>query len=149
MPKNCKAESTQDAQFDAKEMEPIGVNGSVHTARKQHQRKNVPLCVRVVRPVWIGHKHPSAHRLRTAVPLEALDSFIAHASLSRSLYPSFILRLRNQQHMRIYEEGTRNNFVLWRLSHRFAKIAEEQNCPTHESPCWWVRLPHTSPRGQP
>ena len=28
-------------------MGPVDVNGSVHTARRQHQRKNVPICVRV------------------------------------------------------------------------------------------------------
>ncbi len=39
---------------DAKEMEPIDVNGSVHTARKQHQRKNVPICVRVASRVLCG-----------------------------------------------------------------------------------------------
>ncbi len=36
-----------------KEMGPVDVNRSVHTARKQHQRKNVRICARVV-PVWIG-----------------------------------------------------------------------------------------------
>ena len=30
-----------------KQMTPIVVNGSIHTAYKQHQRKNVPICVRV------------------------------------------------------------------------------------------------------
>ncbi len=30
-----------------KQMGPIVINGSVHTACKQHQRKNVPICVRV------------------------------------------------------------------------------------------------------
>ncbi len=43
-----------------KQMGPIDVNGGVHTARKQHQRKNVPICARVAsrvpRPVWIGPK---------------------------------------------------------------------------------------------
>ncbi len=43
-----KAQSTQDARRDAKEMEPIDVKGGVHTACKQHQRKNVPICARVV-----------------------------------------------------------------------------------------------------
>ncbi len=28
-------------------MGPVVVNGSIYTARKQHQRKNVPICVRV------------------------------------------------------------------------------------------------------
>ncbi len=36
------------------QMGPVDVNGGVHTARKQHQRKNVPICARVLRPVWIG-----------------------------------------------------------------------------------------------
>ena len=44
-----KAQSTQDAGRDAlprcKQMGPIDVNGGVHTAGKQHQRKNVPICV--------------------------------------------------------------------------------------------------------
>ncbi len=40
-----KAQSTQDAQRDAKQMEPIDVNVSVHTARKQHQ--SVRICARV------------------------------------------------------------------------------------------------------
>ncbi len=40
-----EAQSTQDAWGDAKG--PVDVNGSVHTARKQHQRKNVPICMRV------------------------------------------------------------------------------------------------------
>ncbi len=39
---------------DAKEMEPIDVNGSVYTACKQHQRKNVPICVRVASRVLCG-----------------------------------------------------------------------------------------------
>ncbi len=38
-------QSTQDAPRYTKEMEPIDVNGSVHTACKQHQRKNVLICV--------------------------------------------------------------------------------------------------------
>ena len=35
-------------------MGPIVINGSVHTAHKQDQRKNVPICV--ARPVWIRPK---------------------------------------------------------------------------------------------
>ncbi len=35
--------STQDAQRNAKQMGPVDVNGSIHTARKQHQR----VCVRI------------------------------------------------------------------------------------------------------
>ena len=35
-------------------MEPIDVNGSVHTARKQHQRKNITICVRVASRVLCG-----------------------------------------------------------------------------------------------
>ncbi len=30
-----------------KQMGPVVVNGSIHTARKQHQRKNVPVCMRI------------------------------------------------------------------------------------------------------
>ena len=30
-----------------KQIGPVVVNGSVHTACKQHQRKNVPICMRV------------------------------------------------------------------------------------------------------
>ena len=29
-------------------MGPIVINGSVHTAREQHQRKNIPICVHIV-----------------------------------------------------------------------------------------------------
>ncbi len=42
-----KAESTQDARCNAKEMGPIDVNAGVPTAHKQQQRKNIPICVRV------------------------------------------------------------------------------------------------------
>ena len=49
-----EAQSTQDAQRDTKEMEPIDVNGSVHTAHKQHQRKNVLICMRVTSRVLCG-----------------------------------------------------------------------------------------------
>ncbi len=31
------------------QMGPVFVNGSVHTARKQHQRENVPICMHVDR----------------------------------------------------------------------------------------------------
>ncbi len=35
------------------QMEPVDVNGGVHTARKQHQRKNVQICVHVAsRVLW-------------------------------------------------------------------------------------------------
>ena len=37
-----------------KQMGPIDVNGGVHTARKQHQRKNILICTCIPRPVWIG-----------------------------------------------------------------------------------------------
>ncbi len=38
-----------------KQMGPVDVNGGVHTACKQHQRKNIPICTRcILRPVWIG-----------------------------------------------------------------------------------------------
>ena len=43
-----KASSAQDAQRNAKQMEPMFVNGSVHTAHKQHQRVCVRICVRVL-----------------------------------------------------------------------------------------------------
>ncbi len=36
--------STQDAQRNAKQMGPVDVNGSIHTARKQHQRVCVRIC---------------------------------------------------------------------------------------------------------
>ncbi len=37
------------------QMGPVDVNGSVHTARKQHQRKYILICAHCVpRPVWIG-----------------------------------------------------------------------------------------------
>ncbi len=53
-PRWAEAQSTQDARRNAKEMEPVDVNGSVHTARKQHQRKNVPICMRVMSRVLCG-----------------------------------------------------------------------------------------------
>ncbi len=31
-----------------KQMGPVDVNGGVHTARKQHQRKNIPICTCVM-----------------------------------------------------------------------------------------------------
>ncbi len=38
-----------------KQMGPVDVNGGVHTACKQHQRKNIPIWARhVPGPVWIG-----------------------------------------------------------------------------------------------
>ncbi len=37
-----------------KEMGPVDVNGGVHTARKQHQRKNVRICARVASRVLCG-----------------------------------------------------------------------------------------------
>ncbi len=40
-----------------KEMGPINVNGGVHTARKQHQRKNVRICVRIASCVLCGLGH--------------------------------------------------------------------------------------------
>ena len=48
------AQSTQDTHAQRKQMAPVDVNGSVHTARKQHQRKNVPICVRVASCVLCG-----------------------------------------------------------------------------------------------
>ncbi len=43
------------------QMGPIDMNGGVHTARKQHQRKNVPICARVASRVLCGlglnHRH--------------------------------------------------------------------------------------------
>ncbi len=47
-----EASSTLDAHAQRKQMEPVDVNGSIHTARKQHQR----ICVEFarVRPVWSG-----------------------------------------------------------------------------------------------
>ena len=33
-----------------KQMGPVDVNGGVHTARKQHQRKNIRICTRIARP---------------------------------------------------------------------------------------------------
>ncbi len=35
-------------------MGPVDVNGGVHTAREQHQRKNVPICERVTSGVLCG-----------------------------------------------------------------------------------------------
>ncbi len=48
----AKAQSTQDARRDAKRMGPVDVNGSVHTARKQHQRIWVRICVRASCVDW-------------------------------------------------------------------------------------------------
>ncbi len=42
-PNTGKAPFTQDVQRE--QMGPVVVNGSVHTACKQHQKKNVPICV--------------------------------------------------------------------------------------------------------
>ena len=35
-------------------MGPVFVNGSIHSASKQHQRKNVPICVRIASRVLCG-----------------------------------------------------------------------------------------------
>ncbi len=48
-----RTQSTQDAGLD-KQMGPVDVNGGIHTARKQHQRKNVEICARVVSRVLCG-----------------------------------------------------------------------------------------------
>ncbi len=37
-----------------KQIGPINVNGGVHTAHKQHQRKNVPICMRIASGVLCG-----------------------------------------------------------------------------------------------
>ncbi len=37
-----------------KQMEPVDVNGGVHTAGKQHQRKKVRICVRVASRILCG-----------------------------------------------------------------------------------------------
>ncbi len=37
-----------------KQMGPVDMNGGVHTACKQHQRKNVPICTCVASPVLCG-----------------------------------------------------------------------------------------------
>ena len=37
-----------------KQMGPIDVNGGIHTALKQHQRKNIPICARVASRVLCG-----------------------------------------------------------------------------------------------
>ncbi len=41
-------------------MGPVVVNGSVHTARKQDERKNIPICVRVASSVLceLGPEQP-------------------------------------------------------------------------------------------
>ncbi len=36
------------------QMGPVDVNGSIHTARKQHQRKNITICARVASRVLCG-----------------------------------------------------------------------------------------------
>ncbi len=36
------------------QMGPVDMNGGIHTARKQHQRKNVPICLRVASRVLCG-----------------------------------------------------------------------------------------------
>ena len=52
-----RSSSTQDAHAQHKQMGPVDVNRSVHTAHKQHQRKNIRICTRrVPPPVWIGPK---------------------------------------------------------------------------------------------
>ena len=33
--------------MQCKQMGPVVVNGSIHTTHKQHQRKNIAICVRV------------------------------------------------------------------------------------------------------
>ena len=47
----AEASSTQDAQRDAKQMEPVCVNGGVHTARNI---KGFSFEFGRARPVWIG-----------------------------------------------------------------------------------------------
>ncbi len=47
-----KGPFTQDGRetrrvTQCKQMGPIVVNGSVHTVRRQHQRKNIPICMRL------------------------------------------------------------------------------------------------------
>ncbi len=39
------------------QMGPVDVNGGVHTARKQHQRKNIPICACVASRVLCGLGH--------------------------------------------------------------------------------------------
>ena len=52
--RNPEAPSTQDAQRDTKQMEPVCVNRSVHTARKQHQSVCVRVCtLRVTDLIWV------------------------------------------------------------------------------------------------
>ncbi len=53
---SCKAQSTQDAggATRCKQMGPVDVNGGVHTARKQHQRKNIRICACVASHVLCG-----------------------------------------------------------------------------------------------
>ncbi len=53
-------------------MEPIDVNGSVHTARKQHQRKNVPICARVASRVLCGLGHKKTDLLSSLSHMQAL-----------------------------------------------------------------------------
>ncbi len=51
-------------------MGPVDVNGSVHTARKQHQRKNIRICVRITSCVLCGlglRKNPMYEACSTPV----------------------------------------------------------------------------------
>ncbi len=47
-----QASSTQHAHAQRKQMGPVDVNGNVHTARKQHQRICIRICVRVSCVDW-------------------------------------------------------------------------------------------------
>ncbi len=61
-----EAQSTQDARRDAKQMRPVDMNGSVHTARKHHQRICVRICARASCVHWAQRSIPDvpAHSFR-------------------------------------------------------------------------------------
>ncbi len=51
-PVRPETSSTQDTQREAKQMGPVGMNGGVHTARKQHQRICIRICARASSVDW-------------------------------------------------------------------------------------------------
>ncbi len=49
-----QATGSREKGMRCEQMGPVDVNESIHTARKQHQRKNVPICVRGASRVLCG-----------------------------------------------------------------------------------------------
>ncbi len=78
------------------------LNGSIHTARKQHQRKNIPICMRVARSVWI---RPSGQRPTSQAGLRPFTGWLSQNSeqvILNSYLPNFRLCIfKLQNHLNI------------------------------------------------